>query len=151
MTLEPTDEQLNGYYAAFWRFMDMSVHRYGSSPTGHVLMVITMMILQRIDHHPTVGELAAMTRLPKSTISRYVAVEMSKGMLVEVIDPDDRRRRRLHLTAEARKEIHWHRERVRDVAALRARAFIDEDLKGKGIEFWEKGLRGGSNGEDSQR
>ncbi len=150
-TWEPTDEHLSGVYAAFWRFMDMSVHRYGSSPTGQVFMVITIMMLDRVDHHPTVGELAEMTRLPKSTISRYVAVEMGRGMLAEVIDPGDRRRRRLHLTAEARKEGLWHREKVREVAALSARAFNDEDLKGQGIEYWDKVLRGGSNTEDSQR
>ena len=82
------------------------------------------MILDRVDYHPTVGELAEIVRLPKSTVSRYVSAEMHAGFLEEIIDPDDRRRRRLHLTPMAKEEGSWHREQIRQITELSSIAFI---------------------------
>ncbi|UCG72454.1 MAG: winged helix-turn-helix transcriptional regulator [Chromatiales bacterium] len=95
-------------YATFWRMVSLAVHRYGSAPSGQLLVAITMVILDRYDYEPTVTELADITQLPKSSISRYVAAEMNSGMLEEFIDPNDRRRRRLRPTALAREEQKWH-------------------------------------------
>ena len=81
-------------YIMFWRFMEMVVHRYGSAPTGALLTVLTLSLLDQVDYHPTVGELARILRLPKSTVSRYVSTEMNDGYIEEIIDPEDRRRRR---------------------------------------------------------
>lgn len=113
-------------YAMFWRIMEMSVHRYGSFPTGQLLIVLTIMLLDKADYHPTVGELAELTRLPKSTVSRYVSAEMGNGFLEERIDPEDRRRRRLHPTALAREEQMKHQKEVREIAASCVRIYRGE-------------------------
>jgi DNA-binding MarR family transcriptional regulator len=100
-------------YALFWRLLSLAVHRYGSAPNAETLVVVTIVILDRFDYQPTVTELADITQLPKSSISRYVSQEMSAGMLEEFIDPDDRRRRRLRPTPEARKELEWHGQHMK--------------------------------------
>ena len=121
-------------YATFWRLIELAVHRYGSAPTGQLLTVLTLLMLDRVDYHPTVGELARITRLPKSTVSRYVSTEMSCGYLEEQIDPEDRRRRLLYPTRQAREEQVWHQQRVREIA-----------------EQTEQALRGEGSAEDSAR
>ena len=103
-------------YATFWRLMELAVHRYGSYPTGQLLTVLTLLLLDRVDYHPTVGELARITRLPKSTVSRYVSTEMSSGFLEEQIDPEDRRRRLLFPSDRAQQEQGWHSEQVCKIA-----------------------------------
>lgn len=113
---EPTKADDGVIYAIFWRLLEVAVHRYGSYPTGQLLTVITIVLLDNADYHPTVGELARITRLPKSTVSRYVSAEMNKGYLEEIIDPADRRRRRLHPTPQALEEHKWHRNKVREIA-----------------------------------
>jgi DNA-binding MarR family transcriptional regulator len=112
-------------YALFWRWISLAVHRYGSSPTGEILVVITLVLLDDFDYQPTVTELADIVQLPKSSVSRYVAAEMNAGMLEEFIDPTDRRRRRLRPTALAKAEQVWHRgafkaifDRISEVAEL---------------------------------
>jgi DNA-binding MarR family transcriptional regulator len=95
-------------YATFWRMVSLAVHRYGSAPTGQLLLVLTMIILDRYGYQPTVTELAEITQLPKSSVSRYVAAEMRAGMLEEFIDPNDRRRRRLRPTPAAKAEQQFH-------------------------------------------
>jgi len=144
----PSDEQLGGVYAAFWRLMDMSVHRYGSHPTGHLYIVITIMMLDRVEYRPTVSELAEIVRLPKSTVSRYVSAEMNSGFLKEVIDPDDRRRRRLHLTDLAREEVHWHQEQVRRIAELSTQVISEKDFAGQGRAYFEEMVAASRAGED---
>ena len=99
-------------YATFWRMVSLAVHRYGSAPTGQLLVVLTMVILDRYGYQPTVTELADITQLPKSSVSRYVSAEMAVGMLEEFIDPNDRRRRRLRPTDKARAEQRLHAQSV---------------------------------------
>jgi DNA-binding MarR family transcriptional regulator len=113
---DPTDAEITEIYTMFWRFVEMVVHRYGSSPTGSLLTVLTISLLDQVDYHPTIGELAKIIRLPKSTVSRYVSTEMNSGYLEEVIDPEDRRRRRLHTTQKARLERKWVKDRLIDIA-----------------------------------
>ena len=91
----PSEQQLGGVYAAFWRLMDMTVHRYGSHPTGQLYIVLTIMMLDRVDYYPTVGELAEIVRLPKSTVSRYVSTEMQAGFIEERIDAVLRHKREI--------------------------------------------------------
>ncbi len=97
-------------YSLVWRWLLMSVHRYGSLPTGELLTVLTIVVLDRADYNPTVTDLSEITQLPKSSISRYVSDQMAKGFLEEYIDPADRRRRRLRPTEVARAELrqHWN-------------------------------------------
>jgi len=121
-----TDDQIVEIYAMFWRLMDMSVSRWGSFPAGQFLLVLTIMLLDTVDYFPTVGELAEIMRLPKSTVSRYIAFQIDRGWLEEIIDPDDRRRRRLHLTSKARIEQTRHRQEVREIAEASKQAFHGE-------------------------
>ncbi len=97
-------------YSLVWRWLLMSVHRYGSLPTGELLTVLTIVVLDRANYHPTVTDLSEVTQLPKSSISRYISDQMAKGFLEEYIDPTDRRRRRLRPTEVARAELreHWN-------------------------------------------
>ncbi len=127
----PIGGEAGEIYAMFWRLMEMSVHRYGSFPTGQLFVVLTIMLLDRADYHPTIGELAEITRLPKSTVSRYVSIEMSNGFLEEVIDPEDRRRRRMHPTRLARKEQEWHQQKVREIGELSVKALRGEGESAK--------------------
>ncbi len=103
-------------YVMFWRLVQMAVHRYGSHPTGELLIVLTILLLDRAGYNPTVTELADIANLPKSSVSRYVSTEMANGFLEEVIDSRDRRRRLLQPSAKAREELDWHRVQVRDMA-----------------------------------
>ena len=112
------DVELDDVYVMFWRLVQMAVHRYGSHPTGELLIVLTIVLLDHAGYNPTVTELAEITNLPKSSVSRYVSTEMGIGFLEEVIDPRDRRRRLLRPTEKAREEQKWHREQVRDIARL---------------------------------
>lgn len=114
--------QLDDVYVMFWRLVQLAVHRYGSHPTGELLIVLTIVLLDQAGYHPTVTELAEITRLPKSSVSRYVSTEMSTGFLEEAIDPRDRRRRLLRPTDKARAELIWHREQVREIAKIRRAA-----------------------------
>lgn len=102
-------------YALMWRFIHLAVHRYGSSPTGELLMVLTLILLYEAGYYPTVSELADIVGLPKSSVSRYVSTEMQNGLLEEFIDPEDRRRRRLRPTELANKERAWHLNQVHEV------------------------------------
>lgn len=103
-------------YVMFWRLVQMAVHRYGSHPTGELLIVLTIVLLDRAGYNPTVTELAEITNLPKSSVSRYVSTEMANGFLEEVIDSRDRRRRLLQPSAQGRAELERHRVEVRDIA-----------------------------------
>ena len=102
----------SGVYAMIWQFIDILVGRYGSFPTGHLLTVLTIVLLDRADYHPTVGELADITGLAKSSVSRYISIDMKTGFIEEVIDPDDRRQRRLHPTQKSRDEQVWQMKKI---------------------------------------
>ena len=104
-----TDDEL---FAALWRFLQLTVHRYDSGLTGEVLVVMTIVILDRAGHNPTVSELASITGIKKSNVSRYVSKQFMVGHLVEIIDPQDRRRRTLHPTKEGRQELNWISEQI---------------------------------------
>lgn len=114
--------ELGDLYVMFWRLVQLAVHRYGSHPTGELLIVLTIVLLDQAGYNPTVTELAEITNLPKSSVSRYVSTEMGAGFLEEAIDPRDRRRRLLRPTEKARAEQKWHREQVRETAKLRRAA-----------------------------
>ncbi len=103
-------------FSVLWRFLQLTVHRYDSGLTGEVLVVMTIVILDRAGRHPTVSELASITGLPKSNVSRYVSNQLKVGHLTEAIDSQDRRVRRLYPTKEGREEQKWLSQQVSDVA-----------------------------------
>ena len=113
------------FFAALWRFMQLTVHRYRSGLTGEVLVVMTIVILDQADRHPTVSELASITGLPKANVSRYVSKQLEVGHLSEVIDSQDRRVRRLYPTEEGKKEREWLIQQVSDLAGTLGRHDID--------------------------
>ena len=119
-----SEPELGDVYVTFWRLVQLSVHRYGSNPTGELLIVLTIVLLDQAGYNPTVTELAEITNLPKSSVSRYVSTEMSAGYLEEIIDSRDRRRRLLRPTEKAREEQKWHRQQVREIMKMR-RAALD--------------------------
>ncbi|MFQ5636033.1 MAG: helix-turn-helix domain-containing protein, partial [Gammaproteobacteria bacterium] len=115
--------EITDIYAMFWRLVDLQVHRYGSAPTGELLIVLTIVLLDAVDSHPTVTELSDITNMPKSSVSRYVSTEMGMGFVEEIIDPRDRRRRLLRPTQAAREELAWHRDQVLEIARMKRAAF----------------------------
>jgi len=106
-------------YELLWTFAYLSVHRYGGSPSGEVLMVLTILMLDQANEHVTMSELAQITGLPKSNVSRYVSDQVRIGHLQEHVDPRDRRRRVLHPTAAGKAEQAWMREQLNALTRLK--------------------------------
>jgi len=99
----------------FWRIMHMFMARYGSVPLGQMLVDLTTVVLNELGRPPTVTDLCDATGLPKSSISRYVSAQMSQDMLAEIIDPSDRRRRKLVLTEKGKDERQWQVQQIRKI------------------------------------
>ena len=97
----------------FWRIIHMYMSRYGSIPLGQMLVELTTVVLNELGRPPTVTDLCEATGLPKSSISRYISAQMTQGMVAEVIDPNDRRRRKLVLTDKGKDERRWQVKHVR--------------------------------------
>ena len=117
-----TNLDIGAIYATFWRMVYMSVHRYDSNTTGELLTVMTIALLRQADYKPTSADLVEITGLPKSSVSRYVSRQMRKGYVTEVVDPEDRRRRRLTPTTKGRKEEQWHQNQTQELARLSSAA-----------------------------
>ena len=116
-------DNTNDLYEPLWSFAFMSVHRYGGSPSGEVLLVLTIMMLDQAGQHVTVSELADITSLPQSNVSRYVSDQLRIGHLEEEIDPKDRRRRVLRPTDEGRVEQDWLRNQMLSLSRARQAAY----------------------------
>ncbi len=84
--------------------LHLSVSKYGSHPTGQLLVAYTMNLLHQSGYEPTIGDLFRATNLPKSSLARYVSWQIKEGYVLEVIDPNDRRMRRLKQTKKGRTE-----------------------------------------------
>jgi len=114
--------RLNGWTASpeaqvviFWRIMHLYMSRYGSIPIGQMLVELTTVVLNELGRPPTVTDLCDATGLPKSSISRYISAQMTANMVTEVIDPQDRRRRKLVLTDNGKNERRWQVKQVRKI------------------------------------
>lgn len=99
----------------FWRIIHLYMSRYGSIPLGQMLVELTTVVLNELGRPPTVTDLCDATGLPKSSISRYISAQMSQGLVAEVIDPNDRRRRKLVLTDKGAEERRWQVKQVRKI------------------------------------
>jgi len=99
----------------FWRIMHLYMSRYGSIPIGQMLVELTTVVLNELGRPPTVTDLCDATGLPKSSISRYISAQMTANMVTEVIDPQDRRRRKLVLTDNGKNERRWQVKQVRKI------------------------------------
>ncbi len=100
---------------AFWRILHLTVGQFGNYPMGQLLVALTITFLQNRDMHPTLTDLCKATGLPKATVSRYVSSQVSQGMVREVIDPNDRRRRFLLRTVEGGRAWEWLVEQVKNL------------------------------------
>ena len=105
-----------------WSFAFMSVHRYGGSPSSEILLVLTILMLDQAGQNVTVSELAEITGLPQSNVSRYVSDQLRIGHLEEEIDPKDRRRRVLRPTDEGLAEQNWLSEKMLTLSNMRKEA-----------------------------
>jgi DNA-binding MarR family transcriptional regulator len=98
-----------------WRVMHLYMARYGSIPMGQMLVSMTTIVLNELGRSPTVTDLCEATGLPKSSISRYISAQMEQGVVMEVIDPTDRRRRKLVLTDAGKTERKWQIKQIRKI------------------------------------
>jgi DNA-binding MarR family transcriptional regulator len=96
-----------GQMVVFWRILHMMITRYGNNPMGQTLVVLTMVFLNERGMPPTMSQLCDATGLPKASVSRYVSNQIQSGLIMEVIDPSDRRRRLLVQTDEGKEEWRW--------------------------------------------
>jgi DNA-binding MarR family transcriptional regulator len=95
-TLRQTIELLFFAYRDFTGDADALLARWGFGRAHHRAIYF-------IGRHPgiSVGELLAILRITKQSLARVLGQLMREGFVVQRIDPADRRRRRLFLTAEA--------------------------------------------------
>jgi len=98
--------------AIFWRILHLLTARYGNHPMGQLLVALTMVFLNDRDRPPTMTELCRATGLPKASVSRYVSWQIKQGLAKEVIDPADRRQRRLVQTPKGRQESVWQSKQL---------------------------------------
>ena len=117
-----TDAEVGAIYSTFWRLLYTNVHEYGTTPTGGLLVVMTILLLDRAGYSPTIADLIEITGLPKTSVSRYVSAQMKAGYLKEVINPEDRRRRFLRPTSKARKHRKWHADQTLKLVRLSSEA-----------------------------
>jgi DNA-binding MarR family transcriptional regulator len=102
-------------YGLVWGWLHLANQRYGTMPTGEMQVTLTIIMLSKLGYDPTVTELAEITGLAKSNVSRYVTGQMSAGFLEEYIDSSDRRRRKLRPSKKAEPELVWHESRLRQL------------------------------------
>jgi DNA-binding MarR family transcriptional regulator len=93
--------------ATCWRILHMMISNYGSRSMGQMVTALTINILHRSGYSPTFGEICDATGFPTSNVSRYVNRQLRQGYLQEIIDPNDRRTRRLQQTERGRAELKW--------------------------------------------
>jgi DNA-binding MarR family transcriptional regulator len=117
-----SDLEVGSIYAAHWRMIYMGLHKYDSKPIGELLTVMTIALLDKAGYHPTVSELAEITGLAKSNVSRYITNQMKAGYIVDVITPQDRRRRRLCPTEKGKKEAEWNDKKTLEIARSTGKA-----------------------------
>jgi DNA-binding MarR family transcriptional regulator len=120
--LSKTDSEIGSIYATFWRMVYMSVHRYDSRPTGELLTVMTIALLDKAGYNPTVSDLVEITGLRKTNVSRYVSGQIKAGYITEFVDSQDRRRRRLRPTGKGSKEEEWHKRETLEMVQLSSEA-----------------------------
>ena len=104
-TGKSTDPDIGFSYGLVWGWLHLTNQRYGSMPTGEMQIALTIVLLNEMGYDPTISDLAEITNLPKSNVSRYVSGQMAKGVLEEYIDSSDRRRRKLRPSQKAGPEL----------------------------------------------
>ncbi len=120
-----TDFLRAGQMVVFWRILQLMITRYGNHPMGQALVVLTMVFLNERGMPPTMSQLCEATGLPKASVSRYVSTQIKEGLVKEIIDPDDRRRRLLVQTDKGKAEWRWQIEQL-DQIFVETRARVNQ-------------------------
>jgi DNA-binding MarR family transcriptional regulator len=85
--------------------LQLTIEKYPRRSAGDVLLVLTIIILDRSGRNFGMSEIASFIGVPESSASRYVSRQIELGHLKEIIDPKDRRRRTLVPSEAAAKEV----------------------------------------------
>ena len=93
------------------------IARYGNQPMGQLLVTLTVIFLDERGMQPTLKDLCDATGLPKASVSRYLSWQIKTGLLREVVDPRDRRRRFLTQTAKGKRERLWQLDEMEKLFA----------------------------------
>lgn len=119
MKASSDDTHVAARSALLWRFLTLIVRRYGSVPAGQALVAYTLAVAHELGVELSINDLIAISDLPRSTVSRYVASMIDAGSVEEAIDPADRRRRLLRATPEgvqeSRRFFKWYGEMTKSV------------------------------------
>lgn len=102
-------------YSLVWGWLHIANQRFEPMSTGQMLTAMTIIMLHDLGYEPTVSDLTRLTRMPKSSVSRYVSREMELGFLEEYVDPADRRQRRLRATSDAQPELARQCELIQEL------------------------------------
>jgi DNA-binding MarR family transcriptional regulator len=97
----PADLQLEW----LWVMVSYHAHQFRGRPIAEVLASWTNILLIHQGLNPTIGDIARASGLPRATVSRYVSNTIKNGWAEERVNPDNRRRRELHLTEAGAKEL----------------------------------------------
>lgn len=88
-----------------WMMVGYSAHRFRGRPIAEVLASWTNIMLMHRGVHPTVGDIARASGLPRATVSRYVDHTIQQGWAEERVNQQDRRRRELYLTETGAQQL----------------------------------------------
>lgn len=97
----PPDLQLEW----LWVMVSFHAHQFRGRPIAEVLASWTNILLIHKGFNPTIGDIARTSGLPRATVSRYVSSTIQSGWAEERVNPQDRRRRELHMTEAGAKEL----------------------------------------------
>lgn len=109
-----------------WLMLSLHAHRFSGRPIGEALASWTNIILIHNGHHPTIGDIARASGLPRATVSRYVNHTIEQGWAEERVNQQDRRRRELFLTESGAREL----ERIVEIFHQLSQAILSRNPKG---------------------
>jgi DNA-binding MarR family transcriptional regulator len=105
------------------------LHRRLRQSADPGLTISQLSALAAIETHGpvTLGDLARLEQVQPPTITSLVGKLEAAGLVVRIIDPDDRRIHRVHVTPAGRKWLARHRTRKNAYLARRLRALDPAD------------------------
>lgn len=99
---------------------ELAIDVTSDMPEGRASVTEVTIGMDLFEHeHTTVGEIAQRTGVAQSQVSTTVAAMRGYGMLTIETDPTDRRRRRISLDPEARRQLAGNRGRRPVTDAIR--------------------------------
>ena len=99
----------------FLRFSEDAARGEGLTPNQHQLLLAIRGFAGAAD--PTIGDVAELLQLQHHSVVELVTRAVDAGLVLRRVDPDDRRRQRLALTAKGSRKLARlsasHREELR--------------------------------------